>query len=253
MKKIIKLATNEPESFSNWKSAQSVEGWEPCWDTLGGQEKKDLRKALVQEQGYICCYCQQRITLCPKTEIEHIFPREFCIEDKKYLAIEYNNLIASCEGNQPKYFDKTKQKYERRHEDLGNKIVHCNNFRKSEDLPITPLFDRCEEYFIYTYEGDILTVENNNDAQKSIDNLNLKILNKKRKEYIEGTLFKLDDNFESTGEFVDDFDKNDYLNKFMNMHDIDGDGELKYYEYSGVIVNLLNQLGKKENNANTYT
>lgn len=38
----------------------------------------------------------------------------------------------------------------------------------------------------------------------------------------------------------------------MNMHDIDGDGELKYYEYSGVIVNLLNQLGKKENNANTY-
>jgi hypothetical protein len=120
--------------------------------------------------------------------------------------------------------------------------VHCNNFRKSEDLLISPLFDNCEEYFIYTYEGDILAVEDNTDAQTTIDNLNLKVLNKKRREYIEGTLFKLDDNFETTGEFVEGFDKSDYLNEFMNIHDIDNNGELKYHEYSGVIVNLLNQL-----------
>lgn len=242
MKKIVKLSTNEPESFILWKESEPVEGWEPCWDTLRGKEKRDLRKALVQEQGYICCYCQQRITLCEKTEIEHIYPREKCIGEKKYKAIEYSNLIASCEGNQPKYYNKTSQKYESRHNDLGKKIVHCNNFRKSEDLPITPLFEKCEEHFIYDFEGDIFSKNDDENANKTIKNLNLKVLNKKRKAYIEATLFELDENCEITGNFVDGFNKKNYLEKFQNMYISDEDGELKYYEYSGVMINILGQI-----------
>ena len=55
----------------------------------------ELRKALVHEQGNICCYCCSRIR--PNSEdmvIEHWKPQS------KYprLALSYKNILASCTG-----------------------------------------------------------------------------------------------------------------------------------------------------------
>ena len=55
----------------------------------------ELRKALVNEQGYICCYCCSRIYPNSRSMvIEHWKPQS------KYskLELNYNNILASCTG-----------------------------------------------------------------------------------------------------------------------------------------------------------
>ncbi|NEP57985.1 MAG: hypothetical protein F6K31_13335 [Symploca sp. SIO2G7] len=44
--------SQEPESFTRWK-AQANEDWQPRFDNLRSQEKRDLYAALLQEQGYL--------------------------------------------------------------------------------------------------------------------------------------------------------------------------------------------------------
>ncbi len=51
---------NEPLVFSDWK-ALANEDWHPTYDDLSGETKKAVKKALMQEQGYLCCYCERQI------------------------------------------------------------------------------------------------------------------------------------------------------------------------------------------------
>lgn len=60
----------EPASFTEWKSKAS-EDWQPTWEILRSSEKRDLHDALLREQGYICCYCEMRITQ-QNSHIEHL-------------------------------------------------------------------------------------------------------------------------------------------------------------------------------------
>ena len=52
----------------------------------------ELKKALLEEQGYICCYCMCRIN-DGDMKVEHYVPR---IEASRIF--DYNNLFAACEG-----------------------------------------------------------------------------------------------------------------------------------------------------------
>jgi|GEM_PF-1152246 len=61
-----------------------------------GYTKKALRKTLVEEQAYLCCYCGKQIGLNHKTIIEHLYPKS---KDKS-KTFEYANLLASCDGGQ---------------------------------------------------------------------------------------------------------------------------------------------------------
>ena len=69
MKYIIK--STEPQSIIDWKNLAN-DDWQPSWDNLMNPQKGTLRESLVEEQGYICCYCQQRIDTSTRTEIEQI-------------------------------------------------------------------------------------------------------------------------------------------------------------------------------------
>jgi len=57
-------------------------------------EKDELRQALGEEQGFICCYCMQRIKL-ETMHIEHWKPRSLY----PALSLDYKNLLAVCAGN----------------------------------------------------------------------------------------------------------------------------------------------------------
>lgn len=59
MKHIVKQG--EPEAFLDWK-ALANEDWMPTYDDLAGETKKTVKGALMEEQGYICCYCERRLT-----------------------------------------------------------------------------------------------------------------------------------------------------------------------------------------------
>jgi len=52
----------EPQSLTNWKQ-QSNDNWQPSYSGLGSSLKDDIKKALIKEQGYLCCYCEQRLPL----------------------------------------------------------------------------------------------------------------------------------------------------------------------------------------------
>ena len=55
-----------PPAFTDWK-AQENEDWQPYWNSkttnFQNPEKRIVHESLLQEQGYICCYCQRRIDL----------------------------------------------------------------------------------------------------------------------------------------------------------------------------------------------
>ncbi|OWY21398.1 TIGR02646 family protein [Sphingobacteriales bacterium UPWRP_1] len=62
-----------------------------------------LRKNLLKEQGYICCYCQSQIDLANVNglslmRVEHFIPKGGTEKDES-LQLEYSNLLASCMGN----------------------------------------------------------------------------------------------------------------------------------------------------------
>lgn len=79
--------------------------------------KKIILKDLLEEQGYICAYCMQKIDESNST-IEHIIGQNF--KDEEGLEIgkkedtNYDNMLAVCLGNSCKelHCDKSRAKYQ---------------------------------------------------------------------------------------------------------------------------------------------
>lgn len=98
-------------------------------------EKDELRDYLVKEQGYICCYCMQRIS--PNAENMKIEHRQ-----KKYpeLQLDYQNLLASCKGNdgEPKHLSR-----------------HCDTSKGEQEITLNPAdkSKNCETLIKYKSNG----------------------------------------------------------------------------------------------------
>jgi uncharacterized protein (TIGR02646 family) len=92
MKGIVK--NQEPVEFTTWK-AQANDDWKPSYDKLQNPEKAIVRRALVEEQGYLCAYCCEQIEDSHKTTvIEHHEPQS----KNPDRALAYDNLFACCDG-----------------------------------------------------------------------------------------------------------------------------------------------------------
>ncbi len=99
MKRIIK--EEAPEWFEDWKQKFYTDNGKKAYykddfstDTDGsGARRIRLRNNLLSEQGNICCYCMNRITL-HSSHIEHFWPKYYF----KEKDMEYENLFASCNG-----------------------------------------------------------------------------------------------------------------------------------------------------------
>lgn len=133
------------------------------------------RLSLAEEQGYICCYCGQRITGFQGTQIEHIFAKGTVAYEKMQLDYE-NNLIASCDGG----------KFQRRNDpNIPSSDLFCDTKKQQDPIPVTPLNPLCENKFLFDSNGEILGV--GPDAEATIEILNLKspILKNMRKHAIE--------------------------------------------------------------------
>lgn len=133
------------------------------------------RLSLAEEQGYICCYCGQRISGFQGTQIEHVFAKGTAAYEKMQLDYE-SNLLACCDGG----------KYARRLDPtIPYADLYCDTPKESTPIPVTPLNPLCEEKFLYGSDGDIVGV--GADAEATIDILNLRspILKNKRKSAID--------------------------------------------------------------------
>lgn len=164
----------EPVEFIQWKQEQQQAGVNCKYSCLQKPQKQTVHESLLQEQGFICCYCCKRINK-DSSHIEHFTPQSKTDDE---LSISYKNLHASC-GN-PQYWPQC-----------------CGNHRQNSEIPVSPLDEDCELYFTYTSDGKIMTVENHprqQDAEVTIQVLNLNFydLIKSREEAFD-TLIDLSD------------------------------------------------------------
>ncbi len=111
MKGIIKNV--EPQEFTAWKAEKS-DDWAPNWDDFRNPQKDTVKTSLLEEQGYICCYCCKRIEKEKTTSIEHFKPRNSVQKDLfKEYRLDYDNFLACCDGGKKekiqKHCDKIKE------------------------------------------------------------------------------------------------------------------------------------------------
>ena len=142
MKYIVKSA--EPVNFSDWKTMANSE-WQPIYDDLSGAEKAAVKNALMEEQGYICCYCERRLT-DNDSHIEHFRPQS----DNAVDPLDYGNMLCSCQ----------------KHLNKGDPR-HCGNLKNGwfdEQLLISPLTPACEVSFAYTADGEIYPADKSDKA-----------------------------------------------------------------------------------------
>lgn len=133
MKHITKIS--EPLELLDFKSKANAD-WQPSFDGMSGDLKKTLHDALLNEQGWICCYCNRRIGHA-SSHLEHLRPRsKFPQHD-----LSYDNLLASCQR-----------------EDRRGEPLHCGKLKADwydEFLLVSPLRPDCENRFRFTADGGI--------------------------------------------------------------------------------------------------
>jgi len=127
MKQIIK--GKEPASMLTYRK-------QPHAHYEDYREKNDLRHSLLEEQGYICCYCMQRIRL-EQMKIEHFRPQSQYPE----LQLDSHNLLAACDGN----------------EGSPRQLQHCDTHKADEEITINPADSQknCEQYLKYSSNGRV--------------------------------------------------------------------------------------------------
>ena len=171
MKHIPKTA--EPTAFTQWKIGEDP-NWNPGWGELDSSRtmKTLVKKALLDEQGNICCYCGIGLT-DTDSHIEHFRPRHGVYAFPQG-EIEYANLLACC---LPEKQDAAKN--------------HCGMKKGAADPGqiVSPLDPTCEARFSYASNGEIEAhTKTDAIALNTISKLGLDIafLTKHRYEALEG-------------------------------------------------------------------
>lgn len=154
MKHIVKQG--EPQAFTDWK-ALANDDWQPTYDNLAGASKRAVKKALMEEQGYICCYCERRLTDAD-SHVEHFKPQS----EEDVDPLDYTNMLCSCQNQIRK-----------------GEPRHCGNLKDNwfdQELLISPLEPGCESRFAFTGDGGIqAATEGDSAAAKTIVKLGLGI------------------------------------------------------------------------------
>ena len=135
-------------------------------------DKEELRKALVFEQGGLCCYCMGRISdKQEKMKIEHWQ----CIANYPQNQLIYQNLLAACKGG----------------EGQPPKDQHCDTRKADQDLLFNPADPDHHDKLRITYgsNGKIQSDGQKFDQQlNEILNLNYYRFESNRKKVYDGVM-----------------------------------------------------------------
>ena len=154
MKLIVKQ--HEPQTFTVWK-AQANAVWQPTYDALSSALKNAVKSALMEELGFICCYCERRLTE-EDSHIEHFRPQSDPVVD----PLDFGNLLCSCQNQVKK-----------------GEPRHCGNLKENwfdPNLLVSPLAPGCERRFAFTGDGNIKpALDTDRAASETIKKLGLSI------------------------------------------------------------------------------
>lgn len=166
--KLITKSEIEPNSLKEWKEkTRKYKRGTATWKTFGNPDKTNFKEELKKEQGYICCYCEQKLDR-EDSHIEHFIPQKLDVFSE-YL-FDYNNLLCSCQENLKEGTPK-----------------HCGNSKGSNDASklVSPLDSECEEQFIHHNNGIIEGVTEKAKHTITILQLNLEQLSDLRASILE--------------------------------------------------------------------
>ena len=137
----------EPEAFRQWKEQNP----EATYGEIPREVGLALRNALLEEQGFVCCFCGCAIGPCDETgevlqiPLESIQPHNIrnahIVPQSKDTAktLDYGNLCASCNTSRHTKDEK-----------------HCDEAQGNRELPVSPLQKDCISYFSFSSDGEIL-------------------------------------------------------------------------------------------------
>ena len=161
MRAIVK--EREPSSLTRHRLRPSSDGYSPNYNNYN--DKNALRKALVNEQKGLCCYCMGKINSNPnEMKIEHWQ----CQERYSSKELDYGNLLAACPGG----------------EGLSPRYQHCDTKKGNADLKWNPAdpSHSIENRLRYEPDGSIRSDDTMFDGQLcQVLNLNIAKLKNIRK------------------------------------------------------------------------
>lgn len=209
---------NSPMWFEQWKEDFAVRtGRKATYKKDFPQDKiRKLRRNLLKEQGYICCYCMGRIGI-DNSHLEHFRPKSIFPDED----MDYKNMLASCQGS-----------IKETEED------HCGH-RKNDwfsERMVNPSSPKIKDMFRYEADGYVCPGgkdEVRAGAKEMIEHLGLNSyhLVRNREEAIE-----------ASGIFDEDYSDEeiqDMVDYYLNMA-----GE-EYVPYCGAIADIWRRQGIK--------
>lgn len=135
----------------------------------------ELRKALLEEQGYLCAYCMRRIPIRDtnsneSTRIDHILSRTKHPE----LQLNYSNMVVCCPGAITSDF-------------------HCDKQKGENDITINLFEDHFFDTLSYSSkDGRIKSSDAESDRQiNELLNLNHALLKRNRLKTLRGVILML--------------------------------------------------------------
>lgn len=231
-----------PEAFDKWleKHQSTLEllykdtqiSGDVVWKYMNNHreiyQKRTLKIALLQEQGYICCYCGRKIYDDHTTSIEHLKPKS----KNKHLTYDYSNLLASCSGGTVYFIHQVKvdetllsiakmynvseeyleevwvndaflKRYGKEADienlQVGDRVIiiskfdkkeqHCDPKKGNNTIHITPLQIDCNKHFIFEKDtGKIVETDQNRETIEVLGLNDNSFLNLLRKDRIEAAM-----------------------------------------------------------------
>lgn len=134
---------DEPDAWTQRKATPGFTKYEPT---------KELRDALLAEQGYICAYCMREIPIKDKgvgetSKIEHVKSRT----NRPDLQLRYDNMVICCPG-------------------YINADDHCDKLKNGDSVTFSLLNDIFPDTISYSTKNG--TIKSSNDTwKKEMNNL----------------------------------------------------------------------------------
>lgn len=102
------------------------------------KDTDELRRALLRDQGHLCCYCMKRITRYSMKN-EHWVTQSGHVES----TLDWDKIMGACKGGDG---------------ERGSEVVrHCDTSRGDTPIKVNPLdrAQRCERHIRYLPTGDM--------------------------------------------------------------------------------------------------
>ncbi len=150
-------APKELDKLMNDAKVKGLSG-KDAYEMLRNPLKSEVREALMREQGHLCAYCMRKIpdqritsddTDLSDIYIEHIKPRSDNLIPG-YMALDYNNLLAVCSGNEKAPEARNGKK---------KRFLTCDKKRGRRKLTVNPLDVKTLSTIYYSENGEILSTD----------------------------------------------------------------------------------------------